>query len=144
MKDKCLNYRFWISIVSGFLLLFIAIIIFVYFEITEWTFAIILLIIAITGIVFTLRDEALFYVITQEKIMIVYCFRQYVFYDYQIKHIKWCYDVIGEFLSIKDYVLVFYKENDIPSKCTHVLKCRRTKKLMEEYYGSKIRDTLYI
>ncbi len=84
--------------------------------------------------------EPVYYIINENEIKVICVFKQYRFLHKEIKQILLKFDAFFEFLFIKDYVLNIDMGTKIPERCKRIVKCAKTKKLIEEHYGEKIID----
>lgn len=141
MKGKCFNYKFLILMFFPLIGIFLAIC-FLLFTPTVglWIFLFIV-IISLLDIMVLLFLEPLFYIIDQGKIKIICAFKEYCFLYNQVEYIELHYDIVFEYLFIKDYIVVSNVKTKIPKRCERIFKYGKTKELIKKYYGSKIRKT---
>ena len=87
--------------------------------------------------VYLLWSRPIYYIIEKDEIITVCLFKRYHFLRVEIQGITLNID-IEYFLFGKDYIIS--SPNKVPHYCDQISKTRRTKRLIEKYYSSKLKE----
>ena len=136
MKDKCLNYKFILLMLFPLTGIILSVLL-LYLMPPNWL-SILYLVLSLVCLSGLLYSEPIVYVITENDITVICAFKQYSFLFEEIQQIALKYDTFFELLFVKDYVLILDIQTKIPERCRRILKCVKTKKLIEAYYIEKV------
>lgn len=145
MEGKCRNHKFFLLMILpvGCLPLSIGLLSQIPYALSHIPYIIFSLFIfgiILAYMIYLLRCEPVAYIIKEGKIQVKCLFRLYCFQYREIERIVVHYDVFFEYLSIKDYVLYLDVKGKVPGRCWLIMKNKKTKKLIEKYFGEKIRE----
>lgn len=137
MQDKILNYKFILLISLPLLGVVLSVIFLCLMPYNGFSLFVFVLSLLYIGLLFCF--EPVFYIINGTEIRVICAFKQYCFSYKEIQQITLQFDAFFEFLFVKDYVLILGMRTKIPERCTRIVKCTKTKNLIEKYFGAKVK-----
>ena len=145
MENKCRSYKFFLLMalsVAGNVLSIglVSQIPYLLSKVPYIMFSLLVFGIVLAYTIYLLRCEPVAYIIKEGEIQVKCVLRQYCFQYREIERIVLRYDPEFNFFLIKDYDLSLDIKGKVPERCQRIMKTRKTKKLIEKYFGEKIRE----
>lgn len=140
MKHKCFNFKLFILAISPIVgvVLSLCVVIFSCTLLPACIIGLFFCVICLLFLFFLLINEPLYYYIDDNGVEIHSFFKKKIYTWQEIVSIKLVYDVVFEFLFIKDYVVFHTKDSKYVRRMDRIVKCKKTTKLINQFYHKVI------
>ena len=151
MRERCFNYKFILNVIELLIAWFFALLFLIAGILNSISgFLLLGMLFFIASVIVTIvhiYTLPIYYLINEDEIITVCLFKKYRFKRWEIFMITILYDERHLFIYGKDYSIHAILHDEKPRKTSwkysyvsRVSKTRRTKRLIEKYYSSKLKE----
>lgn len=138
MNNRCFNLKFFLLIIISVIGLIVSSGFLLFADKAGLVIGVLFFILCTAFIISLLIYEPIYYIIDENGLKICSCFKQNVYAWRDIISISLVYDILFDFLFIKDYVIHHKGNYKYVRRMERIFKCKKSTELIRRFYSKTI------